>query len=180
MTAFRDGIMALAEGDLAGFAASLGQQFADHALTQLGEQLFDQMFGSFNAAAEGATQGASMAATVGPAIATAGATAAAAMAAAITTAGATAAAAMAAAVAGGKVLGIAGLASGGMVRGPGSPTSDSIPAMLSNGEFVVRAAAVQKHRGLLEAINRGMLPAFARGGLVATNEAGAPESFYPS
>lgn len=180
VTAFRDGIMALAEGDLAGFAASLGQQFADHALTQLGEQLFDQMFGSFNAAAEGATQGASMAATVGPAIATAGATAAAAMAAAITTAGATAAAAMAAAVAGGKVLGIAGLASGGMVRGPGSPTSDSIPAMLSNGEFVVRAAAVQKHRGLLEAINRGMLPAFARGGLVATNEAGAPESFYPS
>ena len=59
-------------------------------------------------------------------------------------------------------------------------TSDSIPARLSNGEFVVRAAAVQKHRALLEAINRGMLPAFARGGLVATNEAGAPESFYPS
>lgn len=73
-----------------------------------------------------------------------------------------------------------GFADGGMVRGAGSGTSDSIPARLSNGEFVVRAAAVQKHRALLEAINRGMLPAFARGGLVATNEAGAPESFYPS
>lgn len=34
-------------------------------------------------------------------------------------------------------------ASGGLVVGPGTGTSDSIPARLSNGEFVVRAAAVR-------------------------------------
>ena len=33
---------------------------------------------------------------------------------------------------------------GGPVFGPGSGTSDSIPAMLSNGEYVIRAAAAQK------------------------------------
>lgn len=35
------------------------------------------------------------------------------------------------------------LATGGMVRGPGTGTSDSIPARLSNGEYVIRAAAVR-------------------------------------
>jgi hypothetical protein len=34
-------------------------------------------------------------------------------------------------------------ADGGAVWGPGTGTSDSIPAMLSNGEYVVRAAAAQ-------------------------------------
>jgi hypothetical protein len=56
-----------------------------------------------------------------------------------------------------------GLASGGMVRGPGSGTSDSVPAMLSNGEFVMRASAVQRHgAGFFHALN------FADGGLVDT------------
>ncbi|MEI7294050.1 phage tail length tape measure family protein [Paraburkholderia tropica] len=36
------------------------------------------------------------------------------------------------------------LASGGHVRGPGSSTSDSIPAMLSDGEYVLNAAAVSR------------------------------------
>lgn len=35
-------------------------------------------------------------------------------------------------------------ARGGAVKGPGTGTSDSIPAMLSNGEYVLRAKAVQK------------------------------------
>jgi hypothetical protein len=34
-------------------------------------------------------------------------------------------------------------AGGGVISGPGSGTSDSIPAMLSNGEYVIRAQAVQ-------------------------------------
>jgi TP901 family phage tail tape measure protein len=34
-------------------------------------------------------------------------------------------------------------ASGGYISGPGTPTSDSIPAMLSNGEYVISAKAVQ-------------------------------------
>jgi TP901 family phage tail tape measure protein len=47
---------------------------------------------------------------------------------------------------------------GGRVRGPGTKTSDSVPAMLSNGEYVVKAASVDRY-GLqfLEALNRGML-----------------------
>ena len=40
--------------------------------------------------------------------------------------------------------GIPFFASGGCVSGPGSGTSDSIPAMLSNGEYVVRASAVER------------------------------------
>ena len=36
-------------------------------------------------------------------------------------------------------------ASGGYILGPGSATSDSIPAWLSNGEYVIRAAAVNKY-----------------------------------
>ncbi|SFB52259.1 TIGR02594 family protein [Rhizobium sp. NFR07] len=57
-------------------------------------------------------------------------------------------------------------ADGGDVRGPGTGTSDSIPAMLSNGEFVVRASATKKHLALLRAINSGQVGRFAEGGLV--------------
>ncbi|MGY4193453.1 hypothetical protein ACVIM9_002794 [Bradyrhizobium sp. USDA 4520] len=46
-------------------------------------------------------------------------------------------------------------ATGGLITGPGSRTSDSIPAMLSRDEFVVNADAAQKHLGLLHAINNG-------------------------
>lgn len=34
---------------------------------------------------------------------------------------------------------------GGFIQGPGTTTSDSIPAMLSDGEFVIRAAAVSTY-----------------------------------
>ncbi|MFG1340565.1 hypothetical protein [Xanthobacter autotrophicus] len=57
-------------------------------------------------------------------------------------------------------------AGGGSIRGPGSGTSDSIPAMLSNGEFVVRAAQAKKFMPLLEGINSGRIPRFAAGGMV--------------
>jgi hypothetical protein len=46
---------------------------------------------------------------------------------------------------------------GGPVFGPGTSRSDSIPALLSNGEFVVNAAETAKNRALLEAINSGKL-----------------------
>ena len=59
-------------------------------------------------------------------------------------------------------------ASGGHIRGPGSDTSDSILARLSNGEFVVKAQESRRHRALLEQINSGKLPAFAQGGPVGT------------
>jgi len=68
------------------------------------------------------------------------------------------------------------LAAGGLVSGPGTGTSDSIPARLSAGEFVMRADAVQDiglptlakmNRGLHVPGIRGMsIPRFAEGGLV--------------
>jgi TP901 family phage tail tape measure protein len=59
-------------------------------------------------------------------------------------------------------------AGGGSVWGPGTATSDSIPAWLSNGEFVIRTAAARAiGYGRLDAMNRtGRLPAFASGGQV--------------
>ena len=49
--------------------------------------------------------------------------------------------------------GIKGSAQGGSIYGAGTGTSDSIPALLSNGEFVVNAKASNKYRGLLESLN---------------------------
>ena len=54
-----------------------------------------------------------------------------------------------------------GHAEGGYISGPGGPTSDMVPAMLSNGEYVVKASAVAQHRPVLEAINEGR---YAEGG----------------
>ncbi|PDS79162.1 hypothetical protein [Rhizobium sp. L43] len=47
-------------------------------------------------------------------------------------------------------------ASGGRVSGPGTSTSDSIPARLSVGEFVVRARAVRRYGSRLFALLNGM------------------------
>jgi hypothetical protein len=53
------------------------------------------------------------------------------------------------------------------VRGPGTSTSDSIPARLSDGEYVVRAAAVRQIGvDMLDRINNGEIAAFAAGGSV--------------
>jgi hypothetical protein len=48
-----------------------------------------------------------------------------------------------------------GFAPGGPVAGAGSGTSDSIPAYLSNGEYVIKAAQAKKHRSLLDMLNGG-------------------------
>jgi tape measure domain-containing protein len=58
------------------------------------------------------------------------------------------------------------LATGGHVSGAGTGTSDSIRALLSNGEFVVNAKATKQNRALLEAINADGIPRFATGGMV--------------
>lgn len=50
-----------------------------------------------------------------------------------------------------------GRATGGPVFGPGTSTSDSIPAMLSNGEYVINAASTRAHLPLIEAINQNRL-----------------------
>jgi hypothetical protein len=81
----------------------------------------------------------------------------------------------------GKVF---GFAEGGMVRGPGSGTSDSIPARLSNGEFVQPARTVAHYGAdFMEALRRLQVPKlglgagggkrFAAGGLVGQSNSAA-------
>ena len=75
-----------------------------------------------------------------------------------------------------------GMATGGIVRGPGTGTSDSIPVWLSNREYVVRAAVVEQPGALsfLETFNqRGVrslydytkASRYAEGGLVGASAA---------
>lgn len=81
---------------------------------------------------------------------------------------------------GGGEFALAG-ATGGLVRGPGTSTSDSIPAWLSDGEFVVREAAVRRVGvQFLDDLNTfntlhlrtpGRVRNFAAGGLVQSGEA---------
>ncbi|BAU76129.1 tape measure protein [Metapseudomonas furukawaii] len=60
-----------------------------------------------------------------------------------------------------------GYAQGGLLRGPGTGTSDSILMWGSNGEYMVRADAV-RHYGtaLLDQLNARRLPRFAEGGSI--------------
>ena len=65
------------------------------------------------------------------------------------------------------VFGVSRFASGGFVSGPGTATSDSIPALLSNGEYVLNAAAVRRLGvARLNGLNSGR--GYADGGLVAS------------
>ena len=68
-------------------------------------------------------------------------------------------------------------ATGGYVSGAGTGTSDSIPALLSNGEYVIKASAVQRMGvGALDMINSGKLPAFNLGGSVGVIAANNPSN----
>ena len=69
---------------------------------------------------------------------------------------------------------VVGHATGGFIRGAGTSTSDSIPAMLSNGEYVISADSVRKYgTNFMNAVNDGTftqiplgVPKFADGGFV--------------
>lgn len=71
-----------------------------------------------------------------------------------------------------NVPGVTRRANGGFITGPGGPRSDLIPAMLSNGEYVVNARATSRYRGLLERINAEG-NRFADGGMVGKSGMGA-------
>jgi len=73
-----------------------------------------------------------------------------------------------------------GMATGGIVRGPGTGTSDSIPVWLSSGEFVVRAAVVRdpgaisfleefNQRGVRSLYDYTKASRYAEGGLVGAS-----------
>lgn len=90
--------------------------------------------------------------------------------------------------AGAGIGGGGGFAGGGLIKGPGGPTADAVPARLSAGEFVVKASAVSAFGAHnLEAINRGLqmpslknlslaMPKYAEGGLVGPDAASGSSS----
>lgn len=74
---------------------------------------------------------------------------------------------------GSKTKGKFGFATGGYVAGPGTGTSDSIPAMLSNGEYVITSQAVNRiGRDNLDAINAGRVPDLGSSGGVTAISGG--------
>lgn len=69
-------------------------------------------------------------------------------------------------------------AAGGAIVGPGTGTSDDVPILASNGEFVVTADATSRNKALLEAMNAGK---FAKGGMVgyaSGGQVGVPVGQY--
>lgn len=60
------------------------------------------------------------------------------------------------------------LATGGYISGAGTGTSDSIPARLSDGEYVINAAATRRNKPLLDKINSGGSTGYAAGGPVTS------------
>ena len=168
-----------------GFANSIGQAVLGmksfgEAMRDVGRQIVVQLIGALIKLGVqlvitrilGATLGATaVAQSVAEAAIVATAWAPAAAAAALATLGANATPAAAALVgthalslalstaggaAGGGAAGAAVTArDGGYISGPGGPRSDMIPARLSDGEFVVNAAATRNNRAELEAINSG-------------------------
>ena len=75
------------------------------------------------------------------------------------------------------VFGIQKKATGGYITGAGTGTSDSIPAMLSNGEYVLRSSAVDRIGiGTLNAMNAGAVPQFSEGGSVGDVVSGGSNS----
>ena len=64
-----------------------------------------------------------------------------------------------------------GFASGGYISGAGGPRDDKIPAMLSNGEFVIQASMVKKFgAGFFASLNSGMIPPKFAGGTAQLSE----------
>ena len=69
---------------------------------------------------------------------------------------------------------------GGFVSGPGTPTSDSIPARLSNGEYVIQASSVKKFGvDAFDQLNEGdPVEFYANGGFVMPTRSGSNAGNY--
>jgi TP901 family phage tail tape measure protein len=73
---------------------------------------------------------------------------------------------------------------GGIIQGfnkgnivPGQGNKDTVPAMLTPGEFVINKQATQSNRALLEAINNGEIKGYRKGGHVQTQNIQGVRSF---
>jgi TP901 family phage tail tape measure protein len=80
-----------------------------------------------------------------------------------------------------------GMSTGGVVYAakgqliPFTPKgTDTVPAMLTPGEFVINRAATQKHLPLLKAINNNQVPGYAKGGKVRYFSGGSDGPISPS
>lgn len=188
-----DGTMDLQEAALS-FVQAIASSLADLASQQLAKMASDSLAGLLSSGASAATDvaadtaGATATAAaittastagataMGTGITAAGASAAGVMASSITAAGASAASAMAAAIASAGAANstssalssaasvAVAAATGGQVLGPGTGTSDSIPALLSHEEFITRAAVVTQPGAL------GFLHDFNARGMAALDD----------
>lgn len=62
---------------------------------------------------------------------------------------------------------------GGKVYGKGGPTSDDVLALISNGEYVMNASAVRHYgKEFMDAVNKGVLPEAAMGGMFSSKYPG--------
>ena len=68
--------------------------------------------------------------------------------------------------------GIARKADGGLITGAGGPRADLVPIMASAGEFMMTGDATRRYRPVLERMNAGGVPDFARGGMIGAGRSG--------
>ena len=69
---------------------------------------------------------------------------------------------------------------GGLIVGPGGPTDDKIPALLSNGEYIVPAWMVQKYKGLIGTIESIRARGYWHGGHFGNLEYELGLGVYPA
>lgn len=79
-----------------------------------------------------------------------------------------------------SIIPFLGLAEGGVIRGPGSMTSDSIPIMVSDWEFIMPGEQTKKYLPLLNAMRAGSFDKlkFSTGGLVNSQYVSSLVSYY--
>ena len=61
-------------------------------------------------------------------------------------------------------------AEGGIITGPGGPTSDSIPIMGSNGEAIISAKVVNKYPGLVQGLIADNIPGYKKAGIIGQSK----------
>jgi len=61
-------------------------------------------------------------------------------------------------------------ADGGIITGPGGPTSDSIPIMGSNGEAIISAKVVGKYPGLVQGLIADNIPGYKKAGIIGQSK----------
>ena len=72
-------------------------------------------------------------------------------------------------------------ANGGIIVGPGGPTSDSVPIMASNGEAIISAAVVKKYPEMVNNFISGNIPGFKNPGIIGSKTVASHiEGFTPA